>query len=169
MRGSLIISLIGCLMGAALVGCVSNSANDLANSPGDRFTIILDKPAGTQSHPAVTAKTSSAPQPSQPADMDAAIALAQGIPYWRSGPHKVAPFPLVLNRTVQQYVDEFAEHNEGIKGSFRRSRPYLPAMVRVLENHDLPPELFTFRSPKVRFRAKEPDLGSSASQPPGGL
>ncbi|HLK85354.1 MAG TPA: lytic transglycosylase domain-containing protein [Candidatus Binataceae bacterium] len=86
--------------------------------------------------------------------MDAAIALAQGIPYWRSGPHKVAPFPLVLNRTVQQYVDEFAEHNEGIKGSFRRSRPYLPAMVRVLENHDLPPELVYLSFAESSFSSK---------------
>src|SRR5690348_10984361 len=108
MRGSLIISLLACLMGAALTGCVSNSANDLANSPGDRFTIILDKPAATQNHAAKADKTTVAPQST---DMDAAAALAQGIPYWRSGPHKVAPFPLVLNRSVQQYVDEFVEHN----------------------------------------------------------
>lgn len=154
MRGSLVISLMGCLMGAALMGCVSNAVNEAANSPGDHFTIILDTPAGTPSHAATRAKTPVAPQSTQQADMDEAVALAEGIPYWRSGPHKIAPFPLVLNRTVQQYVDEFAEHNEGIKGSFRRSRPYLPAMVRVLENHDLPPELVYLSFAESSFSSK---------------
>ena len=73
--------------------------------------------------------------------MNAAVALAEGIPYVRSGPHKVPPFPLVLNQSVQRYVDAFVAHNEGIRESFRRSRPYLPMMVKVMESHDLPPEL----------------------------
>ena len=50
--------------------------------------------------------------------MDAAVALAEGIPYVRSEPHKVPPFPLVLNQTVQRYVDDFTEHNEGIGSHF---------------------------------------------------
>ncbi|HVB78849.1 MAG TPA: lytic transglycosylase domain-containing protein [Candidatus Binataceae bacterium] len=86
--------------------------------------------------------------------MDAAVALAEGIPYVRSEPHKVPPFPLVLNRSVQRYVDAFAEHSAGIKESFRRSRPYLPAMIRVLENHDLPPELVYLSFAESSFSSK---------------
>jgi membrane-bound lytic murein transglycosylase D len=86
--------------------------------------------------------------------MDAAVALAEGIPYVRSEPHKVPPFPLVLNRTVQRYVDAFAEHNEGIRGSFRRSRPYLPTMLKELESHDLPPELVYLSFAESSFSSK---------------
>ncbi len=86
--------------------------------------------------------------------MDAAVALAEGIPYVRSGPHKAVPFPLVLNQTVQRYVDSFAEHNEGIRESFRRSRPYLPMMVKVMENHDLPPDLVYLSFAESSFSSK---------------
>lgn len=86
--------------------------------------------------------------------MDDAVALAEGIPYVRSEPHKVPPFPLVLNQTVQRYVDAFAEHNAGIRESFRRSRPYLPMMVKVLENHDLPPELVYLSFAESSFSSK---------------
>ncbi len=91
---------------------------------------------------------------SQAANMDAAVALAEGIPYVRSEPHKVPPFPLVLNQTVQRYVDSFAEHNAGIKESFRRSRPYLPTMIKVMENHDLPPELVYLSFAESSFSSK---------------
>ncbi|MGH7914417.1 MAG: lytic transglycosylase domain-containing protein [Candidatus Binataceae bacterium] len=88
------------------------------------------------------------------ADMDSAVALADGIPYVRSEPHKVPPFPLVLNKTVERYVDAFVEYNAGIKQSFRRSRPYLPAMVKVLENHSLPPELVYLSFAESSFSSK---------------
>jgi len=86
--------------------------------------------------------------------MDAAVALAEGIPYVRSEPHKAPPFPLVLNQTVQRYVDDFAEHNEGIRESFRRSRPYLPMMLKVMESHDLPPELVYLSFAESSFSSK---------------
>jgi membrane-bound lytic murein transglycosylase D len=86
--------------------------------------------------------------------MDAAVALAEGIPYVRSEPHKVPPFPLVLNETVQRYVDSFADHNAGIRESFRRSRPYLPMMMKVMESHDLPPELVYLSFAESSFSSK---------------
>ena len=86
--------------------------------------------------------------------MDAAVALAEGIPYVHSEPHKVPPFPLVLNQTVQRYVDSFADHNAGIRESFRRSRPYLPMMVKVMESHDLPPELVYLSFAESSFSSK---------------
>jgi peptidoglycan lytic transglycosylase D len=86
--------------------------------------------------------------------MDAAADLAEGIPYVRSEPHKVPPFPLVLNQSVQRYVNAFAEHSAGIEGSFRRSRPYLSAMVQVLERHDLPPDLVYLSFAESSFSSK---------------
>jgi membrane-bound lytic murein transglycosylase D len=147
-----------CLLGAALTGCVSTSAIDVASNPGDRFGLIATAPVGGNASPATSATpwTASALQanPSQPTDMDAAVALAEGIPYVRSEPHKVPPFPLVLNQTVQRYVDAFADHNEGIRESFRRSRPYLPMMVKVMESHDLPPELVYLSFAESTFSSK---------------
>jgi membrane-bound lytic murein transglycosylase D len=86
--------------------------------------------------------------------MNAAVALAEGVPYVRSEPHRVPPFPLALNSAVQRYVEAFAEHDAGINGSFRRSRPYLPSMVKVLEQHDLPPELVYLSFAESSFSSK---------------
>jgi membrane-bound lytic murein transglycosylase D len=147
-----------CLLGAALTGCASTPAIDVASNPGDRFGLVGTAPVGGNASPAASAASWTTPalrtNPSQPADMDAAVALAEGIPYVRSEPHKVPPFPLVLNQTVQRYVDAFADHNAGIRESFRRSRPYLPMMVKVMESHDLPPELVYLSFAESTFSSK---------------
>lgn len=153
MRGNLVISLgmVG-LLGAALTGCVSTPANELATNPGDRFALVGGYPQATaSSRPATASPSANAPDA---ADMDAAVTLAEGIPYVRSEPHKVPPFPLVLNESVQRYVDAFVEHNQGIRESFRRSRPYLPMMVQVMESHDLPPELVYLSFAESSFSSK---------------
>src|SRR5271168_4346582 len=133
MRGNIVTSLaIVCLLGAALAGCGPNGADELATNPGDRFALISittdggSPPAAISPGPAVASRSAGLPDA---ADTDSAVALAEGIPYVRSGPHKVPPFPLVLNESVQRYVNDFIDHNEGLKESFRRSRPYLPTMV----------------------------------------
>lgn len=146
-----------CLLGAALTGCVSTPAIDVASNPADRLSLVSAAPVGGYAHPVASAQTAATPSTAKSpdaVDMDAAVALAEGIPFIRSGPHKVPPFPLVLNQTVQRYVNDFAEHNEGIRESFRRSRPYLPMMVKVLESHDLPPELVYLSFAESSFSSK---------------
>jgi len=146
-----------CLSGAALTGCVSTSTGDLATNPGDRFALVGTMTVGAHRQIAIssrTVKTSPLANSSDTAEMDAAVALAEGIPYVRSGPHKVPPFPLVLNQSVQRYVDEFIEHDAGLRESFRRSRPYLPTMVKVMESHDLPPELVYLSFAESSFSSK---------------
>jgi len=59
-------------------------------------------------------------------------------PFEHSEPHKVVPFPLVLNRTVQRYVKEYLDHSEGLTRSFDRSAPYLGQMRKLLEQHGVP-------------------------------
>jgi membrane-bound lytic murein transglycosylase D len=66
---------------------------------------------------------------------------AYELPFVRSQPKAVAPFPLVLNRTVQQYVNQYISQPQGLKQSFRRSQPYMPEMIRELENAGLPSDL----------------------------
>ena len=161
MRGNLVTCLgMVFLLGAALTGCVSTPANDLATNSGDSFALIGAATVGghpgaaTSSGAAKTSTSANSSNSSSASDMDAAVALAEGIPYVRSGPHKVPPFPLVLNESVQRYVDAFVEHSEGIKESFRRSRPYLPMMVKVMEKHDLPPELVYLSFAESSFSSK---------------
>src|SRR5467141_1302689 len=66
---------------------------------------------------------------------------ATEMPFVRSQPKSVAPFPLILNRTVQHYVNQYAAQPQGLQQSFRRSRPYMSDMVRELENEGLPRDL----------------------------
>lgn len=63
------------------------------------------------------------------------------LPFVRSQPRAVPPFPLVLNRTVQAYVDDYLSQPQGLKRSFRRSEAYMPEMVSLLEDEGLPPDL----------------------------
>jgi len=63
------------------------------------------------------------------------------MPFVRSQPKAVPPFPLVLNRTVQQYVNQYVSQPQGLKQSFRRSQPYMSAMIRELESAGLPSDL----------------------------
>ena len=158
MRGNFVISLaMVCLSGVALTGCVSTQATDMTSNPGDRFSLVGT--TAMRAHPqAATLSKAAAVSPSanssDPNDMDSAVALAEGIPYVRSGPHKVPPFPLVLNQSVRRYVNDFVEHNEGLRESFRRSRPYLPTMLKVMESHDLPPELVYLSFAESSFSSK---------------
>jgi membrane-bound lytic murein transglycosylase D len=63
------------------------------------------------------------------------------MPFVRSQPRSVPPFPLVLNRTVQQYVNQYVSQPQGLKQSFRRSQPYMPEMIREMENAGIPTDL----------------------------
>lgn len=151
--------LVLCLAAAGITGCVSTSNINTPPNPGDQFSLVApvqvdnsqaDLKAGSAQNQQNQDEASEFSQD----DMDAAVALAEGIPYVRSGPHRVPPFPLALNRAVQKYVQAFAEHDAGIKGSFRRSRPYLPSMVKVLEQHNLPPELVYLPFAESSFSSK---------------
>jgi membrane-bound lytic murein transglycosylase D len=64
-----------------------------------------------------------------------------GLPFVRSRPKLVPPFPLVLNRTVQAYIDSYLARPEGLRQSFKRSGPFMPEMISLLRDSDLPPDL----------------------------
>jgi membrane-bound lytic murein transglycosylase D len=58
-----------------------------------------------------------------------------------SSPRGVKPFPIILNDSVQEYVDQMLEHPAGLTESFERSRPYMPEMMKVMEGEGLPKDL----------------------------
>jgi membrane-bound lytic murein transglycosylase D len=63
------------------------------------------------------------------------------LPFVRSGPKLVPPFPLVLNRTVQTYIDSYLAQPQGLRESFQRSNPFMPEMLSLLRDDGLPPDL----------------------------
>ncbi len=67
--------------------------------------------------------------------------LAGSLPFQRSEPRKVAPFPLVLNAAVQSYVDSYLAHSEGLKLSYARSAPYIAQMTQVLGEYGVPADM----------------------------
>ena len=88
-----------------------------------------------------TTVTSSVPASAATGSMDLAGGSLENLPFVRSGPEAVAPFPLVLNRTVQRYVDGYLDQPEGLRRSFLRSGPYMAEMLSVLQNRGLPQDL----------------------------
>lgn len=62
-------------------------------------------------------------------------------PFIRSQPRPVPPFPIVLNRAVNQYVSDYLDEPQGLKLAFQRSRPFLSDMVRVMKSYGVPDDL----------------------------
>ena len=52
-----------------------------------------------------------------------------------------APFPILLNDSVQNYVQDFLDQPEGLKLAFERSRPFMREMVELLKKQGLPDDL----------------------------
>jgi membrane-bound lytic murein transglycosylase D len=70
------------------------------------------------------------------------VAPALGsLPFIRSQPKLVPPFPLVLNRTVQTYIDGYLAQPKGLRESFKRSDPFMPEMLSLFQDDGLPPDL----------------------------
>ena len=66
---------------------------------------------------------------------------AGAMPFVRNQPKSVPPFPLVLNRAVQNYIDGYLAQPQVLKESFQRSSPFMPEMLDLLREDGLPPEL----------------------------
>jgi membrane-bound lytic murein transglycosylase D len=120
-----------------LFGCAQSL--DTSSNPRDQISVTgvgeALPPSGTASL-LKSAEASALPKPQQE------IAATPGeLPFVRSQPKMVPPFPVVLNGLVKRYVDDFVAQPAGLERSFRRSRPYLPEMVSLLKSEGLPPDL----------------------------
>lgn len=152
MGARLTLLALACVLGAALAGCASGPAFEPVANPSDSVSVVAT--ATGRQPPNLTRSAQPFPSGQTFDDMDAAADLAAGgLPFVRSQPHRVAPFPLVLNDAVRRYVEAYAEHSEGIKESFRRSQPYMPAMVKVFEDHGLPPDLVYLSFAESSFKS----------------
>jgi hypothetical protein len=81
-----------------------------------------------------------------------------GSPFIHSEPRAAAPFPLLLNRAVQGYVQNFLDQPEGLKMAFERSRPFLPEMLKLMKQQGIPDDLvyLTFAESDFSKRGKGP-------------
>jgi membrane-bound lytic murein transglycosylase D len=56
-------------------------------------------------------------------------------------PKPVAPFPILLNKSVRRYLSDILSSPDHLQDTFDRSHPYLTEMVRVLRSYGLPDDL----------------------------
>lgn len=145
---------------AALLGAAAIILAGLSSSP----SCFAEEADGNQGTPAVSSAPS---QAGLELDRSGATLLlpSKGAqqpefesPFIRSQPRPVVPFPIVLNRNVQQYVSDFLDQPQGLKLAFERSRPFLPDMVRVMKSYGVPDDLvyLSFAESSFSKRGKGP-------------
>src|SRR5579863_1797049 len=133
MRGSLRHILLATLL-LPLFGCMQSV--DLSTDPGNRISVSGDAASTPDAARLLSSgEASGLPRP------DSMVSAPGTLPFVRSKPKTVPPFPLVMNRTVQSYVDEYLAQPQGLKESFERSQPYMPEMTALLEHEGLPRDL----------------------------
>ncbi|HLW70404.1 MAG TPA: lytic transglycosylase domain-containing protein [Candidatus Binataceae bacterium] len=130
MPGNLLkISVLACLA-APLFGC-SPALNSSSEQAGLSVTgVATDHASPAQNAPAQNDDAAAATKPGSDSG-----------PFVRSQPQSVAPFPIVLNRTVQAYVDGYVNQPATLNRSFRRISPYMAEMGSLLRDRGLPPDL----------------------------
>jgi membrane-bound lytic murein transglycosylase D len=129
-KANSVYALLGAMLTLMLSGCAPSA--DVQSDPATAVTV-----SGQVSAANLLASGEAAPI----SNAHAALAATYQMPFVRSQPKAVPPFPLVLNRTVQQYVNRYVSQPQGLKQSFRRSQPYMTDMVRELEQAGLPSDL----------------------------
>ncbi|MGO9449899.1 MAG: transglycosylase SLT domain-containing protein [Candidatus Binataceae bacterium] len=79
-------------------------------------------------------------------------------PFVLAQPKPVAPFPIVLNRLVQGYVQDFLDRPETLEASFDRSRPFFLDMTKELRAEGVPDDLvfLSFAESDFSKRGKGP-------------
>jgi membrane-bound lytic murein transglycosylase D len=138
---SLLLPLLGC---TPSIDVSSDSANQIS---------VTSSPDNNPASPTRAAELLSAgevgtvlwPQPSMPAPGE--------LPFVRSQPKSVAPFPLVLNHAVQGYIDSYLAQPQGLRESFQRSSPFMPEMLALFRDDGLPPELVYLAFAESAFSA----------------
>jgi membrane-bound lytic murein transglycosylase D len=143
MTGNLAKIVITIAMALAAAGCVQSM--DAQSDPANQISVsglaAVSPPQQATSNP----HDLSSPADTAVADNDITATLfkpyAEGMPFVRSQPKSVAPFPVELNNVVKHYVEAYAAQPQGLEESFRRSRPYMAEMAQVMRDEGLPSDL----------------------------
>jgi len=132
--------LVAAMLALTLGGCAASSV-DVQSDPGTAIMVSGQAGAGQLLASAEAAPIPNAHDTLAANNADETLAANYEMPFVRSQPKAVPPFPLVLNRTVQQYVNQYVSQPQGLKQSFRRSQPYMTDMIRELERAGIPSDL----------------------------
>src|ERR1700694_4032695 len=107
-KGNSVYALAALMLALTLGGCAPSA--DIESEPFGAITV---------SGPACAASLLTAGEASTITKPHEVIASTYEMPFVRSQPRAVPPFPLVLNRTVQHYVNQYVSQPQGLKQSFR--------------------------------------------------
>ncbi len=127
-----------------------------------RYLFAAPSDGGTRTpasaFPAQSNDSSRALRSGLPIDENAPPFKAAESQFIQSKPRPVPPFPILLNRSVQQNVSEFLDQPDGLRLAFERSRPFFGEMVRVLKQQGLPDDLvyLAFAESEFSKRGKGP-------------
>ena len=91
--------------------------------------------------PAALVPTLPIPAPLTTISRDPAPSLLPKSPFVHSAPRAAVPFPLLLNRAVQNYVEDFLDQPQGLEAAFQRSKPFFSEMVDELKAQGVPDDL----------------------------
>jgi hypothetical protein len=144
-----------------------------ANQPAASASVISSKPApiaasNTEIEPKAAPVSFDVPLPPTAPNHLTSISksevpgdlgtLALSSPYVHSEPRAVAPFPILLNESVQNYVEDFLDQPASLKLAFERSRPFRRDMMATLKKEGLPDDLvyLTFAESDFSKQGKGP-------------
>jgi membrane-bound lytic murein transglycosylase D len=138
MRGTWLYIAPLALIVLPLFGCAQPA--DLSQQQNNQISVTGQQSTATPAGAAQLLNAGEAEELPQPAAAGPASVPGM-LPFVRSKPKEIAPFPVVLNRAVQAYVDGYLAQPQGLKRSFRRSQVYMPEMTELLQQEGLPPDL----------------------------
>ena len=148
MRGRALELTVLAMLALPLCGCAPTS--DLSSQANSAVIALpnngLDVTGSVQIPPSVTAPPAK-PDSNREAILGSEPGRSQdfprssALPFVRNQAEGVVPFPLVLNRTVQAYVDAYLSQPAGLRRTVKRSAPYMAEMVSTLRDRGLPTEL----------------------------
>jgi len=143
MTGNLAKIVIAISMALAAAGCVQSM--DAQSDPANQITVSGLAAVAPLAQAAAESQNPSNQSDSVLADNNTEATLfkpyADGMPFVRSQPKSVAPFPVELNNVVKRYVEAYVAQPQGLQQSFRRSRPYMAEMAKVMSDEGLPNDL----------------------------
>src|SRR5215472_2345969 len=142
--------IAGLLLILPLFGCAPSI--DVSSDPINQISVTSIREGNTASA-ARAAELLSAGETSTLFSSRPATPELGSLPFVRSQPKLVPPFPLVLNRTVQTYIDSYLAQPEGLRQSFERSSPFMPEMLSLFHDDGLPPDLVYLAFAESAFSA----------------
>jgi membrane-bound lytic murein transglycosylase D len=149
MRGK-VFQTTGILLILPLFGCTSSI--DVSSDPTNQVSVTSIREQ-TGPRPGDAAELFSAGEIGTLSSSRSVMPVPGSLPFVRSQPKTVPPFPLVLNRSVQTYIDRYLAQPAGLRKSFQRSDPFMPEMLSLFHDDGLPPDLVYLAFAESAFSA----------------